>query len=427
MTARAVAWAAAGTAAAIAASSMAQTVDVRRARTFVVGTPRATARVDRVDAARTGRSRLPLPASDLRTAWRAPLGAQIDVAPVVDGRATTYLVGTRGEVIAVGPEGSERWRVATGVMQPGPPALLSDDTLVFADAAGEAVAVRDATVRWRVHFGRADVTHPAPLALDDGGAVVATTRDLALLDDDGHERGRVTLPEPTSAPLAAALGKVVVVTASGTVWTWAPGAADLTRVGSFGGPVDGGAVLTDDHTLVAVTSAGVHLSAVDLVRGTTTTRAIAPAGLWLGPPATRDGATYLLLLAPASELALAIDASGAEILRAPLFTRPLPPPVDGGATTLVAPPHTPPLVDAAGTIAFATLEGGIGVVSRGGVDLLPDACPSASGRGAASAVVALAPLTPGTLVAVCRSGSLLALRGAASSQRADPNDHEGVP
>jgi outer membrane protein assembly factor BamB len=408
-------------AAAIVATAMAQTVDVERPRTFVVGTPIASggARVDRVDAARTGRSRAPLPTGDLRSMWRTPVGAQVDVTPLVDGRGTIYVVGTRGEVVALGPGGTERWRVSTGAMQPGPPVLLSDDTLVFADAAGEALALHDAVVRWRVRFGRPGTSHPAPLALEDGGAVVATTRDLALLDADGHERARITLPEPTSFPLVAALGKVVAVTTSGAVWTWAPGSTDLTRVGSFGGPVDGGAALVDERTLVAVTGSNALLSAVDLVRGTTTTRAIAPSGLWLGPPATRDGAAYLLLLAPGGESAVAVDSSGAEVLRTPVFLRPPAPAADGGPAQLVAAPHTAPLVDAAGTVAFATLEGGIGVASGRVVDLLPDACPPGPAPGRASAVAALAPIGPGAFMAACRSGTLLGLRGRVPGRERD--------
>jgi hypothetical protein len=400
-------------------------VDVQRPRTLVVGTPAGGgARADRVDAARTGGARSALPTGGLRTEWRTGLGLPLEVAPLVDARGTTYLVGARGEVVAVARDGSERWRVSTGSNQPGPAALLSDDTLVFVDVAGEAVALRDAAVRWRVKFGRSDAAHAAPLPLDDGGAVVATTRDLAALDADGHERSRITLAEPTTVPLVAALGKVVAVTASGAVWTWAPGATEVTRVASFGAPVEDGVALADERTLVAVTGGRTHLSAVDLVRGTTTTRAVAPAGLWLGPPATRGGTAYLLLLTPTSDLALGVDASGAEALRALLATHPPPVAADGGTAPLVAGPHTAPLIDAAGTVAFATPEGAVGVVARGVVDVLPDACGTGGvggtggGGGVATAgaragapVAALAPLAPGVFVAACRSGTVFAVRG----------------
>jgi hypothetical protein len=414
--------------AAAAAGAGAQTADVQRPRTLVIGTPGGGARTDRVDAARSGRSGTPLPLAEgggLRIEWRAALGASVDVAPVVDARGTTYVAGTRGEVVAIARDGSEKWRVSTGAIQPSAPALLSDDSLVFADAAGEAVAVREGVVRWRVRFGRADparTTPPAPVALDDGGVVVATSRDLAVLDAEGHERARTTLPEPTTFPLVSALGKVVAVTATGAVWTWTPGASEVTRVASFGGPIDDGAALADDHTLLAVASGRQHLVAVDLIRGTTTMRAITPTGLWLGPPSMAAGTAHLLLQAPTSELALAVDASGAETSRSLLTTHPPPLSTDGGAAQLVALPHTPLLVDAAGTLAFATAEGSVGVVSGGVVDVVADVCPPAPGpRGAVAATAALAPLGAGAFVAACRSGTLLAVRSGGAGEKAAPH------
>jgi outer membrane protein assembly factor BamB len=409
-------------AAGAAGGAAAQSFDVQRPRTLVIGTPAGGARADRLDAARSGLTRSALPTSSLRTEWRTPVGALLERAPLVDASGGTVVVGTRGEVVALARDGSERWRVSTSAMQPGPPVLLSDDTVVFVDAAGEAVAVRDGALRWRVRFGRPDAAHPAPVPLDDGGVVVATTHEMAALDADGNERARATIPEPTATPLVSALGKVVAVTTSGAVWTWAPGAPEAARVGSFGSPIDGGAVLADARTLLAVTAGQQHLAALDLVRGTTATRAVSPAALWMGPPAARGGVAYLLALGPTSELAMALDASGAELARALLATRPPPISIDGGAATLVTAPHTGPIVDAAGTVAFATTDGNLGVVAGmtsagGSVELLSDACPaplSAGGSARAVApVVGLAPLGAGAFVAACHGGTVLAVRGAA--------------
>lgn len=419
------AWAACASCAVVAAAAVAigagaaasaQTIDTQRPRTLTVGAPAVGARVDRLDTARTGRARTGLPVGGIRVEWKASLGVSVDAPPLVDGAGNLLLVGTRGEVVSIAGDGSERWRLSTGAMQPGPGALLADGTLVFVDAAGEAIAVRDATVRWRVHFGRGDAAHPAPVPLDDGGIVVATTRDLALLDAEGHERARTTLPEPTAVPLVAALGKIVAITASGVVWTWTPGAVEATRVGSFGGPVDDGAGLSDDHTLLAVTAGHAHLTAVDLVRGTTTTRAVVPAGLWLGPPALLGDTAFLTLLGPTSELAVGVDGAGNDVLRAPLVTRlaPLPLLADGGVAPLVALPHTPPIVDGAGTLVFATTDGTVGVVANGVVSTLPDTCPPAPGaRGAAAPTAGLAPSRPGAFVAACRAGTLVSFRGLA--------------
>jgi len=399
----------------LVAGAAAQTLDVGRPRTLVVGTP-GGARAVRVDGARTGGSREPLPTGSLRVQWQAAVGAMLDEAPVVDASGTSYGVGTRGEVVAIARDGTERWHVSTGAVQPGPAALLSDDTLVFADALGEAVAVRNGAIRWRVRFGRGDVTHPAPLPLEDGGVIVATAHDLSVLDIDGGERARVTLPEVATGPLVAAGGKVIATGISGTVYTWTPGASEVMRAGSFEAAPEGGAVLVDPRTLVAVTAGGTRLTALDLVQGTTTLRGQAGAALWLGPPATHGGNLYLTLLGPTAELAVAFDPSGAELFRVRVAVHPPLLSPDGGAPALVELPHGAPLVDASGTFAFATTDGTVGTVTGTTVELVPGACvnlpatrlaaPADSGR-----ISGIAPLGPGLIVAACHAGVLLGIGG----------------
>jgi hypothetical protein len=409
-------------AALLAAGAAAQTLDVARPRTLVVGTPPG-ARATRGDGARSGASATPLPTGALNVAWQTrALGVLIDDAPVVDASGTTYLVGTRGEVLAIARDGSERWRTSTGAVQPGPTALLSDDTLVFADALGEAIAVREGAIRWRVRFGRGDASHPAPLPLGDGGVVVATAHDLAVLDVEGHERARTTLPEAAVGPLVAAPGRVLATGSSGVVWSWTPGAPEPVRAGSLGGTPSGGAVLVDDHTLVSVTSEGSRLSALDLAQGLAATRAVPVGGLWLGPPATRAGNVYLVLLTPSAELVVGLDPTGAEIARSRVASHLAPLSADGGAPPLATVPHAPPLVDSAGTLAFATTEGGLGTVSAGTVELVDGLCADA-GRAPASEVAriaGLAPLAPGMFVAACHAGTLIALRGASSPGESGP-------
>jgi hypothetical protein len=329
----------------------------------------------------------------------------IDQAPLVDPAGTTLVVGAQGDVVAIGRDGGEVWRAATGAIQPGPAAVLAAGSGVFATGSGDAMAVQQGRLRWRSRFGRADSAHPAPLPLEDGGVVVATGRDLAVLDADGNARARAILPEPATAPLVSALGRVFIVSSSGTVYGWALG-GEPARVGSFGSAVDQGAGLVDDHTLVAVTSAHTHLTVVDLVRGTTTTRAIAASGLWLGPPATQGGVAHMLAMTQTSDLLVGLDAAGSEVGRALVGTRPALLGPDGGPAPLVAPPHVPPIVDGAGVVAFTTSQG-VGVVSGATVEFVADVCPAASNGTAAG----LAPLGAGAFVLACRAGSLVALSG----------------
>jgi hypothetical protein len=417
----------------MAAGTRAQAIDVERPSTFVTGRP-GGARVDRIDAARRGFSSTPLPASGLRTAWHASLGVAFEQAPVVDAQGTTYVVGTRGDVIALGPQGDERWRASTGSAQPGPLALLSDDTLVFVDATGEAVAVRRGAVRWRNRFGRGGPVHPGPLPLDDGGVVVATSHELAALDCDGNTVARAVVNEPLTAPLLAAAGRVVALGASGTVWGWVPGGVEPTRLATFGSPIDGGAALLDGSTLIAVTGSQARLATVDLLRRSSTVRAVASGGLWLGPPAVRGGVAYAELLVATGELAVAIGESGAELGRAAIGLRPSKSSggvdADAGAPAGAAslPPHVAPLVDRNGTLAFATSDGSLGVVTGLGlgngastptVELVVDACPPSLSVGRTSPpVTGLAPLAPGAFVAACASGTVLAVRdGRAGAAR----------
>jgi hypothetical protein len=394
-------------AASFAGVALAQTVDTRSARTLVVGTPVGGSRVDRVNAGRTGQAHDPLPASELRVEWQTPfLGVALEHAPLVDSAGTTYVVGAQGDVIAVGRDGTEAWRATSGAAQPGPPALLADGSVVLVGGTGEAVAVRQGRVRWRTRFGRPEGMRPAPLPLEDGGAVVATARDLAALDADGNERARATLPEPAATPLISAMGGVVVVSSSGTVYFWSPGGEPMRR-GSLGSPPDQGAALLDDHTLVAITAGHTHLSSVDLTRGTTDTRAVAASGLWLGPPAISRGAVTLLMLTQTAELLVTLDGRNTEVSRVRLAARQPILGQDGGPIALVPPPHVPPVTDGSGTVAFATSEGA-GVVSGAAVESLADICPSSGG----GSVTGLAPLGPGAFVVACRAGSLAAIRGA---------------
>ncbi|MDP9149013.1 MAG: hypothetical protein M3O36_03600, partial [Myxococcota bacterium] len=240
-------------------------------------------------------------------------------------------------------------------------------------------------------------------------------------------------PEPVTTPLLAALGRVVAVTASGAVWTWTPGASEPIRVATFEGPIDGSAAMADDgHTLVAVAADQTHVAVVDLLhgsRGSIVTRVVAPAGsVWLGPPAMRRGTAHLLLLSPtgelAAEVATGVSAELASVRPRLLHARTAPSSGDGGTALLTWFAHTAPLVDDAGTVAFATIGGDLGVASTGGVELLVEACaartshadeggepPAPSARIVSPVVAGLAPLGPGVLVAACRSGNVVAVHG----------------
>ena len=425
------AWAVYFVVAASATAASGQAIDVEQPSTLVVGSPSGGARMDRVNGARTGLARTTLPTSGLHVEWEASLGVQTEQAPLVDSRGGIYVVGARGEVVMLARDGTERWRVATAGSRPSPAALLSDDTVVFVEttsAGGSAVGVRDGRVTWRTHVGRGEAAPPSPLATDDGGVVVATGGDLAILDAQGRERSRTTLGEMIAMPLISAVGRVVAVTGTGVVWTWIPGAPEPVRVASFGSAVDGSAALVDDHTLLAVTSGRTHLTAVDLVSGAVTTRASSHGALWSGSPAIRGSLSTMVAVTPASELGIVLDPTGREIARAVLEVRNLPSGTDAGAAAFLPASPTPGVVDSSGTFVFATAEGRLGVAPQmtagdGTVELLATPCPQpvgVAGAKGASPVAGIAPLSEGAFVATCRSGAVLAVVGASSSGESRP-------
>ena len=252
-------------------------------------------------------------------------------------------------------------------------------------------------------------------------------------------RGR-RLPEPTAAPL-------VWADRSGSWWSRRRRRLDVdarrarARRASAASarPIDGGAALADDHTLVAVVARARRTSPRSTSSaGPPRSRAVAPGGLWLGPPTCRARTR-------ASSPCSAPRASSPSPSTPPARARPgvLPAtrassvagrrrelPIVGGLTA-------PLLVDAAGTLAFV-LRGGVGrrgatdatrrrrrrgpraTARRGPPGRLPPGPPGCSRRvlgGAPPPVAGLAPLPPGVARRrlPCRARSV-AVGGARSAR-----------
>ncbi len=393
----------------------AQRIDPRRPTSLVVGSPPGASPMQRVDARRSGVSKAPLPSGTLRIAWRKTTGLTLEQPALSGADGTLAVVSVRGDVSFLDADGEERATVKVGAAQVGPAAMTSDGTVVYTTNAGDAIGVRRSSTqpRFTTRIGGERNMRAAPLALDDGGVVVATMTDLVVLDSEGNVRSRVSLPEAPSAPLVAAGDKILAVTSSGTVFGWAPGHEPI-RLGSFGAPIDGGAVLTDSGALVAVIE-GNHLAEVDIVRGGRSTRAIASQGLYLGPPSVRTGPggtsiATLLALTLSRGFVVTLDPGGQELLRAPIasFTPTVLP--DGGAPPLVAPPHVGPIVDARGAVAFAATDGHIGVVGPdGAVDTIGEILCT---KGVRSGVVGLTPFGSGAFAVTCDGGIVTRVTGS---------------
>jgi hypothetical protein len=409
----------------------AQKIDPRRPTVFVVGAPPGASPMQRVDARRTGASKTPLPAGTLRIPWRKTTGLTIDQPALSGADGALAIVSVRGDVTFLDDAGEERATVKVGAAQVGPAAMTSDGTVVYATSAGDVIGVRrfQPIPRFTTRIGGDRNVRAAPLALDDGGVVIATLTDLVVLDSEGNVRSRVSLPEPPDAPLLATGDKVLAITRTGAVFGWTPG-REPVRLGSFSAPVDGGAVLVDGGLLVAVIE-GNHLAEVDVSRGGRSTRSIAPQGLYLGPPATRTGnaaapTTTLLSFTHSREFVVTLDAAGQELLRAPIASFSPTPLPDGGVPPLVAPPHTGTLVDSRGTIAFAATDGRVGVVTpEGAVESLGEVLCA---KGVRSGVVGLTPFGKGAFAVTCDGGIIARVTGAnaGGTEKTSPENGRGA-
>ena len=398
-------------------SADAQRIDPRRPAVFVVGPPGGASPTVRGDARRTGRAPDALPSGLLRIAWRKTIGLTIEQPALVSADGMLAIVtAPRGDVIFLDADGDEKGRVSAGASAVGLATMTSDGTVVFTTSAGDAIGVKRTSTRPRfvTRIGGERNVRTAPLSLDDGGVVVATGTDLVVLDAEGNVRARISLPETPAAPLLASGDKVIAVTATGAVYGWTPG-RESVRLGTFGAPIDGGAALSDANTLVAVIE-GNHLVELDLTRGARSSRSVAAQGLYLGPPSVRPldtGGALATLLAQTANRAfvVTIDPGGQETARAPIATLTPKTLADGGASPLTASPHTGPLVDARGAIAFAAPEDGhIGVVGpEGAVDTIGELICTRTSRSAG--VAGLTPLGRGAFAVTCESGAIAKITG----------------
>lgn len=389
--------------------ALAEKMDPRRPQNFVVGLPKGPWATPRMDVRRRAMSDVPLPRS-LRKDWGRSVGAAVETPPLVNDKGEIVVVNARGELVWLDDKGGEVSHVVLGTGPSGPPTLLADGTVVVVSTAGEAVGANKAGVRFRVRLGGDRGGGPAPLPLEDGGVVVATASELDALDSSGSVRARATVPEAmVGGALLAAGGKVIAVAASGVAYGWAPG-RDVSRLGSFGGQVDGGATVFDDHTLVAVVDSN-RIVALDLDRGVPVPRTAPIVGFYLGPLAVRGTTIYGMLETSLQTFVIAIDGAGQEVLRAAVSA---PAPTsggDGGAPTVL--PHAGVIVDAKGTVAFASPEGLTGIVDPAGVVTPAPDVPCMRLRAAprSSAVQGILPASAGVLVVACESGMIARYNG----------------
>jgi hypothetical protein len=399
-----------GVAAAVAAlllgvTARADILDPSMPRTVVVGPPRGEAPSERLDPRRTGRGRSRLPATPVEL-WRRHVSGTIEVPPLVDAEGNVIALTNAPELVKLGPDSRELWRARLGIAGAvSAPTLLSDGTIAVIAATGIAWGFTPGgAVRFTTPLGiaRRDAD-TVPLALGDGGLLVAAGNVVVELDADGVVRARGTLEDRSGAGgTERAMGAVVdspggalVTTATGSVYRFHPPAAPR-KIGSFGGTPTRGAMLLDERTLVAVVD-GRRVVAFDLPTGTTHVRA---GGLVFdGPPVLGQGG--LLLVGTQLGMLVGLDALGNEKLHV-MLDKTSATPTGPGGTFLGGgelKPSPPIVIDPSGRIAFLRANGRVGVVTpEGQVEVAAErVCPGP---------VSLVPAGDKRMLLACRDGGL---------------------
>lgn len=389
---------------AAATIALADGIDTSRPRAVVVGAPRGFAPSERLDARRTGRarSRLPFPPKE---AWRRHISGGVESPPVVDAKGDVLVALTVPEVAKLGADGKEVWRVRVGANAPLAPAVLtSDGTLALVSSAGVAWGLSPSgSVRFSTPLGLrgrdADVT---PLALDDGGLVVAAGRAIVEVAADGAVRARAELPDRATGAILGGPEGALITTESGDVLGWRPPAGPR-KLGSFGGTPRRGAALADERTLIAVVD-GRRVVALDLPTGTTSARSGGSSGVgsFDAPPALGQGG--LAVTTTSAGLLLGLDAAGDEAIRIAVDK---PPPlmaadagVSGFFAAVEAKPSPPVVIDRGGRVAFARAGGRVGVA-------LADGRVALAGERVCSSPVAVVPAGDARMLVACRDGTLV--------------------
>jgi hypothetical protein len=298
-----------------------------------------------------------------------------------------------GQLVELDAQGKLDWTRKTGNGLPVlGPVLTTNGTRVVVTNGAEVLGMSPSGASvFERRLPVASIRHAAPpLATRDGGFVIAASGGLFHLDASGDLQARAAAPEPPAALLEHA-GRILMATQRGDVLEWKPPAGP-TKLGSFGGRVEGSVALSSPNHLTAVVD---HERLVDfkLSAKTRHIRLSSSERLEGTPAILKTGETRVTTF---GGLLLGHDRSGLETSRANLE-----PASASGLPSLPGMFQAPPvIVDAKGRVAFVRPGLDAGVV-------LPTGEQKSAAGAACGDPQSLVPAGPNRFVVACRSGLVM--------------------
>lgn len=122
--------------------------------------------------------------------WQFSDPAGLSGGPAVAADGALFVAGAGGQVVALGPDGAQRWSAALDRTPVGSPALGPDGTLYVADSEGglSALSPDGGAVRWRFQSSYRNQATSGPIVGPDGTIYYTVIDGVQAVSPDGTGR-----------------------------------------------------------------------------------------------------------------------------------------------------------------------------------------------------------------------------------------------
>jgi peptide/nickel transport system permease protein len=143
-----------------------------------------------------------LPATAPKLKWMFEAKDRLSGGPAVASDGTVYLATATPELLALNPDGTQRWAVALTAKPLGAVAINADGSILVADEDG-GVSAFDATGKPGFRYTPATPRRPlsGPVTDSAGNAVLALDGEMVMIDRAGQEQWRVRTPYSFFSPV----------------------------------------------------------------------------------------------------------------------------------------------------------------------------------------------------------------------------------